>query len=452
MSRIAEARRRSRVRGRLALAPLGLALAQAPACATSNPQSGPTDASSPLDGSTEGLDATAPDTSLAPSSDGGAGDGGAIDATIGAVDAAINADATTEGGAPANDSGTYYRDPLVQPFASTSIWNMPVGSGATYVPAQIAPPTANTLQGDEDVIVLTPSAPLTPIYRNTADWNASVSRCPYDAGALIYDVPLPSDFVVGDTPVSDTPNSGLADLLADGRTIRQTQPFARCTGGAPATSDDLFPDVDLYGAGIPGAHGGSGLSAIGGTLRVGELRPGGAPPRHALKLELWAAQNYYNDGSPADCYRWPATTCDGYFNDSSSALKYGGTNPALRPGSLLALPASLAIASLALTTEAAQSLAWTLQNYGAYLVDDSAWSSVSICVENGPAGVFETQFQSDWGFALATNGTTSPFAVDFAKILSNLMVVDNNSATSIGGGGNPLQPLAPPLPPPPGDD
>jgi hypothetical protein len=372
---------------------------------------------------------------------------------------ALSTDATTVGdGNGSLDAGSLedapsYRDALAQPFASTSIWNTPIGSAATYVPAQIVPVTGSTLQGDEDIIVLSPTSPSTPIYTNTAGWNPNVSRCPYDGGPLIYSVPIPADFVVGDTPISDTPNSGLAALLADSRTIRQTQPFARCTAGAPATSDTVFPDVDLYGAGIPGAHGGSGLSAIGGTLRVGELRPGGPPPHHALKLELWAAQNYYNDGQEADCYRWPASNCDGYFNDSSSSLKYGGTNPALRPGSLLALPTSVSIASLALTTAPAQALAWTLQNYGAYLVDDSAWSSVSICVENGPAGSFEQQFQNDWGFTLDTNGTTSAFAKDFAAILAALNVVNDNAPSTIGGGGTPLQPLAPPLPPvPPAED
>jgi hypothetical protein len=377
-----------------------------------------------------------------------------VDAGILPGDATTHESGAADAGSPdAGSDASPYRDPLVQPFASTSIWNMPIGSAATYVPAQIAPVTGSTLQGDEDVIVLDPTSPSTPIYRNTADWNPAVSRCPYDAGALLYDVPLPASFVVGDTPTSDTPNSGLAVLLADGRTIKQTQPFARCTAGAPATSDYLFPDVDLYGEGIPGAHGGSGLSAIGGTLRMGELRPGGEPPRHVLKLELWAAKNYYNDGKQADCYRWPASGCDGYFDDSSSPLEYGGTNPALGPGSLLALPASVSIASLNLTTQPAQRLAWTLQNYGAYVVDDSAWSSVSICVENGPAGSFEAQFQSDWGFSLDTGGTTSAFARDIAVILAALNVVDDNSPSSIGGGGTPLQPLAPPLPPvTPADD
>ena len=38
--------------------------------------------------------------------------------------------------------------------------------------------TSNTLQADQDIIVLSPTSPSTPIYRNTADWNPSVSRCP----------------------------------------------------------------------------------------------------------------------------------------------------------------------------------------------------------------------------------------------------------------------------------
>jgi hypothetical protein len=341
----------------------------------------------------------------------------------------------------------------VQPFASTSIWNMPIGSAATYVAANIVSPTSNALLADEDVIVLTPTSPSTPLYRNTADWHPNVSRCPWDAGALIFDVPMPASFVVGDTPVSDTPNSGLAALLADGRTIKQTQPFARCTADAPGTSDYVSPDVDLYGPGIPGAHGGSGLSAIGGTLRVGELRPGGPHVRHAVKMELFAAQNYYNDGQQANCYRWPATNCDGYFDDSSNPLKYGGTNPALRPGSLLALPPTTSIPSLGLTTGAAQELAWTLQSYGAYLVDDSAWSSVSMCTENGPAGSFQQQFESDWGTPFTTGGTTSAFARDMILIYAHLDVLDDNGPTAIGGGGTPLQPLASPLPPvTPADD
>jgi hypothetical protein len=323
---------------------------------------------------------------------------------------------------------------------------MPIGASATYMPAGIAVATGTTLESDEDIIVLSPTSPSTPIFRNTADWNPNVSRCPYDAGASLFEAPIPSALVVGDTPTSSTPNSGLAVLLGDSITVKQTQPFARCTAGAPATSDYLFPDVSLYGDGIPGAHGGSGLSAIGGTLRLGELRPGGPPPHHVLKLELYAAKNYFNDGQQADCYRWPASGCDGYFDDPTSPLKYGGSNPALGPGSLLALPVSVSVTSLNLTTEAAKSLAWTLQNYGAYLVDDTAWSAVAVCVESGPAGSFKAQFQADWGFPIDTGGTAGAFAADMGKLEAALAVVTNNGPNTIGGGGMPLQPLALPLP------
>ena len=82
---------------------------------------------------------------------------------------------------------------------------MPIGSAATYVPAGIAVATGTTLESDEDVIVQTPTSPSTSIFRNTADWSPNVSRCPYDAGALLFDAPMPSTFVVGDTPTSSTP-------------------------------------------------------------------------------------------------------------------------------------------------------------------------------------------------------------------------------------------------------
>jgi hypothetical protein len=45
-----------------------------------------------------------------------------------------------------------------------------------------------------------------------------------------------------------------------------------------------------------GAHGGSGLSALGGVIRLHEIGPDAPPIRHALKLELFAHQYYYGGG------------------------------------------------------------------------------------------------------------------------------------------------------------
>ena len=189
------------------------------------------------------------------------------------------------------------RDPLRQPFHQDSIWNRPIGGEAVYVPAKIQKATAHGMTVDEDLIVLTPDAPLIEIYRNDAGWNRNRSRCTID-GLILFHAPIPPDFIVSpDTWDGLTPNSGLAVLMPDGRTIKQTQPFARCTPSY-GTSRYLFGDDDLYGQGYYGAHGGSGLSCIGGTVRVGELVPGAGPIRHALKVNLYAARNlHYDEGT-----------------------------------------------------------------------------------------------------------------------------------------------------------
>src|SRR5580658_4920873 len=78
----------------------------------------------------------------------------------------------TDGQARA-DAGS--RDPLEQPFASTSIWNMPIGSGAMYVPANLTadPPGGSNsyVQSDDERISLTPTAPATSVYYSSAGWS-----------------------------------------------------------------------------------------------------------------------------------------------------------------------------------------------------------------------------------------------------------------------------------------
>ena len=150
---------------------------------------------------------------------------------------------------------SFARDPFKQPFHETSIWNMPIGSEAQYVHAQIQPATAYGMTIDEDLIVLTPDAPFVEIYRSDAGWNREKSRCDINGG-LVLEAPIPDDFVVSpDNWDGLTPNSGLAVLMDDGYTIKQTQPFARCTTGENGTSKYTFDDQDLFGDGYYGAHG-----------------------------------------------------------------------------------------------------------------------------------------------------------------------------------------------------
>ncbi|MDD7942895.1 RICIN domain-containing protein, partial [Actinomycetospora lutea] len=152
------------------------------------------------------------------------------------------------------------RDPLRQPFASSSIWNMPIGSAAVYVPANLpelpgGSTGARVPQIDDEPIVLTPTAPLTPVLASSGGWGGD--RCKTERTTLAT-VPIPADYVLP----SNNKNESASFLSTDGRTVVSTQPLARCTAGGPATSYVRYPDQDIYGPGIQGSHGGSGMSAL----------------------------------------------------------------------------------------------------------------------------------------------------------------------------------------------
>lgn len=346
------------------------------------------------------------------------------------------------------------RDPLKQPFASESIWNMPIGSGAVYVWARLSgfphssDPAALMPGTDPEHIVLTPSASLTDVLYSGAGWGGG-DRCFYwpeglpgeEGPFLLARVPIPAGYFVE----SSRTNSCAAFLGKDGRTVVQVQPLARCAGYGYATSRVTFDDVDLYGPGITGSHGGSGLSALGGSIRMGELCPGQIGPRHVLKINVYAKQFFYPGHATDDCRRWPALNCDNYA-DGWYGTEGGGGPHAMRMGALLAIPPTIDINALELETEPGRQLAWTLQNYGAYIVDDTYAPGFAIAVEDGANGSKAAEFQANYGYPMAQRvGALGPWGRDIQTLCGVLYVVDNNSPNSIGGGGTPRQPLAEPL-------
>lgn len=357
-----------------------------------------------------------------------------------------NSTASTAPSAPTQPT-TGLRNPLKQPFASNSIWNMPIGSNAVYVPANLSPNPGNNIYAkmpgiDDEKIILKPTAPLVKINQSSAGWSGK-DRC-VATGGLLLQVPMPTSYVVPNT----NKNSSATFLLGDGRTIVQTQPLARCTAGGSGTAMVKFANVDLYGAGITGAHGGSGLSAIGGSIRLGELRPGSATgPRHALKVNVYAKEALFKCTTRASCHRWPAVTSDSYAVGWYGTAK-GNSNTAMKMGALLAIAPSISVASLGLETEPAKQLAWTLQNYGAYIVDDTYAAGFDFNVEDGPDGSKKAEFKADWGYDMEqkVQGNT-PWMRDIQRIAKSLSVVNNNGPTAIGGGGTPRQPLAAPIAP-----
>jgi hypothetical protein len=338
------------------------------------------------------------------------------------------------------------RDPYKWPFASNSIWNMPIGKGAQYVPARLPAVPSNNIwapmpQLDLERIILRPEALKTKIAYNGTGWTPNGNRCT-PTTTILATLPLPNDYLVPNSMY----NNGAAIVEADGRTLTQTQPLARCAVGSSATALGTFPPLDLYGDGIAGAHGGSGLSTLGGTLRVGELRPNGQPPRHALKLDVDSMEVLYPCKVQSECFRWPAKSADtgavGYYGKKNVS-----PNLAMKMGSLLAIPASVDITKLAMETAPGKQLAWTLQNYGIYIVDTTGGPGYAISVEDGVDGSFAAQFQKDWTFPMEQRAKdNTPWTRDFQRLITLLQVVNNNSPTSIGGGGTPLQTLAPALP------
>src|SRR5438552_8555670 len=117
------------------------------------------------------------------------------------------------------------------PFSRNSIWNLPIGASAVYVPAGIKKPTDYGMTTDVDVLVLTPGAPVTPVYYNGDAWGGG-SRCDVQGGVL-FSAPIPPNFVVpgagSGNPDGSTPNYATAILAADNHTLIQGQPMARCT-------------------------------------------------------------------------------------------------------------------------------------------------------------------------------------------------------------------------------
>ncbi|MBN2801648.1 MAG: hypothetical protein JXR91_01000 [Deltaproteobacteria bacterium] len=179
------------------------------------------------------------------------------------------------------------RNPYLHPFAIDSIWNMPIHGNARYVDAGIGKPTAWGVTIDEEDIILDPDAPLVNIYKNS--W-ATDQRCTNVSGYMTQ-APLPDGWMFP----AYSGNGCAAVLDSDGVTLRQFQSLHRCATSGDAYALVEYPSENIFGDGIEGAHGGSGLSSIGGSIRIGDMTPAGDifndPDTyipHVLKINVYA--------------------------------------------------------------------------------------------------------------------------------------------------------------------
>lgn len=328
------------------------------------------------------------------------------------------------------------RDPLLRPFSSESIWNMPIHNNAVLVDAQLPAPTGWGVGRDDIHIIATPSAPSKNVYELGSDY--WTNRCPGSAPSVLFSAPIPNSYTY-----YHQSHNNVFSIFLNNTTVRETQAMQYCTNTGKWTSKWVTGNINITGNGTDwGMHGGTHMIGLGGSIRVHEMVPGGEI-KHALSMPIHLGKHgYYNtnesDGKPG--YRWPAHTADSYAGQSN---QYTGSVPALQSGSLLTLPSTFNVN--ALRTEPGRMIARAIKNYGAYVTDDTAWGDVVFFdTESGPAGSVVGNAYSHWGISWDTpatkfnqkgvNNVTWNWSKDIADIVEALHVVNNNTSSTIGGG------------------
>ncbi|HWW44720.1 MAG TPA: hypothetical protein VN180_06575, partial [Acidimicrobiia bacterium] len=231
------------------------------------------------------------------------------------------------------------RDPFLWPFATTSPWNVPVGSGARF--ASDADPRTLDLQAVPGVNI-DAQAYSQPMYRaSTSDPLRTVTDPHGTAQYRIPDAATPAAGTDADLHVVD-PTDHWVDECWNARRL----PSGDLTCG-------YHVRTDLTGSGVTSGVRAAGVSAIGGLIRQWELDQGQID--HAVALAL-------PDTAQAGGPIWPATA-----QDSDAVVAYRGHIPL---GTLLAIPSSVDVTTLGLTPGGLV-LAHALQDFGAYDVDST---------------------------------------------------------------------------------
>ncbi|GAA4941089.1 hypothetical protein EV188_112120 [Actinomycetospora succinea] len=275
------------------------------------------------------------------------------------------------------------RDIYARPFSWDSIWNLPLATTAVYgdFDAQVG-----HLYPDVENITLDPTAPVRELGGA-------------GSGEVHVDPELQADGSWNNC-------STLLVASPDQQTIIQGQPMVLEPGGDPSWRVGWDPQP-LTGRGIEGCHGGSGLSGLGGTIREGELS-GDAPLRHALKVSLPCTTSCSPENGG---FRWPAVAADSGYEG-----KYGGENPQVNMGALLALPADADLSGI--TAPDVRKVAEALQTYGAYVVDETG---------GAPSGSFQVQSTAVREFP----NIDSP---QMRAVFNQLSVIENSAEDTPGGG------------------
>ena len=335
---------------------------------------------------------------------------------------------------PALPAAPLQRDPWLWPFSKASIWNIPIGSEAQYQNEGHFKDLAPLKSDTEFHYKISKNAPERAVH-SPIGWPVVDGRY----GKFLRNMRIDDDIILR-TQVS---NNCAAFLMPDGDHLEQLEPFIRMEEGGIALGYPApFSGLSLRGEGIIGSHWGSQLSALGGSLRHGHLT-GQIPITQALKFNCQGKRYLHYDGSsPTPGFRWPALSADNYAGNAGEG-GYGGANSEITMGALLAIHPKHSAASLGLITAPAKLLFASLQNHGAYIVDDAGDDSYHFSLSHEAFGEFSETFGYSFDADSTSTGPAAAWYADMMKLISHLSVVSNNRSDRIGGGGAPRAPLAP---------
>lgn len=359
------------------------------------------------------------------------------------------------------------RNYYLRPFADTSVWNMPIGSNAILGGAAgsaVVADTADTFAPEDDVICLETTNTRSMWLGddpNAATTGHSTNPTPF--GTAPFKADIYTD--VANSPAGYAPNGSGGQLLSDGATIQEGQYMAAITApvgssgmvyglrrGTTSLTGDGITFASAGGGAAVGGHGGSGMTGVGGTIRIWELIDDGVTISHALKCRANGRYLFgYNATTNPTGYVWPAIAADtGWDNSGNAGAWYHGTNANVRMGTLLTIPQSVDVTTLQKRDASgtipvwAQRIARAIQDYGMYIVDESyedgnGQNQMVLSLESGhQLQPLSPSFGMTPGAAYPGGTVAAEWANCLANVFGSLAAVTNNSVSTIGGGGTPV--------------
>lgn len=305
------------------------------------------------------------------------------------------------------------RDAALQPFASNSPWNYPMGSNAVY---SSSGPIVSKMRDTSPGININGSGWSIPIFQASASdpLRTFVVVSPYGLGSGTFQIRVPSNAAPAtgtDGTLVIVDPSGLisheffqAQKQADGSWRASTYAAGVLTGSGVGYQIGYNNNYTVNSIG--GSVRAYGGSAMGGVIRAGELTNG-------IPHALCASGPKYNNFFDPQNYIWPATR-DDYDYETSGPI---------RMGYWFAIPPNVNLAGLGITGKALQ-IGLAMQRYGLVHVDkcDNHCLYIETNAASEASDVNLSQLVTLWGL---------------------LCHVTNYSQSALGGGGTPIWTIAP---------